>query len=237
MSKRSFTLLSCVLWLSLVTLACGSSGNGPTEVPATIAAVATVVEVENAAAPTLPSPPATEPALAPEETTVEPTATTVAAALTDSPSLATASLNASNNYGEPVGVNSYRMTLRFDSTLTGADGSVTTGSILIEGQRDVAQDASTFTASATGTADFGAGQQFNFTQIGENTHFILPSGDCVSFSGSGPSSEANPFAVFLDEGGVLGNLAGAEPGTPLYRDGKRGVDQPLHLQRNPSRPD
>ena len=214
MSKRSLTLLSCILWLSLVTVACGSSGNGPTEVPATIVAVATLVEVENAAAPTPPSPPATEPALAPEETTIEPTATTAAAALTDSPSPATASLNASNNYGEPVGVNSYRMTLRFDSTLTGADGSVTTGSILIEGQRDVAQDASTFTASATGTADFGAGQQFNFTQIGENTHFVLPNGDCVSFSGSGPSSEANLFAVFLDEGGVLGNLAGAVPGTP-----------------------
>lgn len=210
MLKHTFRLLFFVFLLSLVTLACGGSGNIATEIPPTVAAVATLGE--DAAAPT--SPPATEPPPTPAETVIEPTATTDAAAPTGTPSPATASLNAGNNYGEPAGVNSYRMSLRFDSTLTGADGSVTTGSILIEGQRDVSQDASTFTATGTGTADFGGGQTFSFTQIGDTTYFILPNGSCTSFSGSGPSSENNLFAVFLDDGGVLGNLTGAEPGIP-----------------------
>jgi hypothetical protein len=133
------------------------------------------------------------------------------------------SLNANNGYGEPMGVNSYRMTLRFDSTLTGADGSVTNGSILIEGQRDVSQDATAFTATGSGTADFGGGQQFSFTQMGDTTHFILPNGSCTSFSGSGPSGNNNPFAVFLDDGGVLGDLNGAVPGTPTTET-VNGVD-------------
>ena len=207
MQKVSFRLLFLILLLGFVTLACGGSGNATTAIPPTVAAVATLGE--DAAAPTPTSPPATELPPAPEAT-----ATPVAAASSATPSPTPVNLNASNNYGEPAGVTSYRMSLRFDSTLTGADGSVTTGSILIEGQRDVAQDASTFTATSTGTADFGGGQTFNFTQIGDTTYFILPNGSCTSFSGSGPSSENNLFAVFLDDGGVLGNLNGAELGIP-----------------------
>ena len=101
-----------------------------------------------------------------------------------------------------------------DSTLPAADGPATTGSILLEGQRDGRQDASTFTATATGTAAFGGGQTCNFTQNGDTTYANLPNGSCTSFSGSGPSSENNLFAVFLDDGGVLGNLNGAELGIP-----------------------
>lgn len=213
MSKRSVYFFLFILGWVLPVLACGGSGNTTAEVPPTIAAAATIIEAENI--PPSPMPATPEPPSAVAEITLEPTATVDAAASPDAPSAPTAiSLNANNQYGEPVGVNSYQMTLRFDSTLTGADGSVTNGSILITGQRDVSQNASTFTATGSGTADFGGGQQFSFTQLGDTTHFILPNGSCTSFSGSGPASTNNPFAIFLDNGGVLGNLEGAVPGVP-----------------------
>lgn len=125
MQKVSFRLLFLILLLGFVTLACGGSGNATAATPPTVAAVATLGE--DAATPTPTSPTPTSPP-APEAT-----ATPVAATSTATPSPTPVNLNASNNYGE-AGVTSYRMSLRFDSTLTGADGSVTTGSILIEGQ-------------------------------------------------------------------------------------------------------
>jgi len=222
MPKRTVFFLFLLGWV-LPVLACGGSGNTATEVQPTVAAVVSVPAVEDPTATPSPIPATNDLPAATLAPTVAATVTTDAAA-NPAPSIPiTVSLNANNGYGEPVGVNSYRMTLRFDSTLTGADGSVTNGSILIEGQRDVSQDATAFTATGSGTADFGGGQQFSFTQIGDTTHFILPNGSCTSFSGSGPSGSNNPFAVFLDDGGVLGDLNGAVPGTPATEN-VNGID-------------
>lgn len=212
MNKLSVSLLSLILLGALTALACGFGGSSPTAALPTIASVAATVSVATA----VPSPTAalevvetaveSEPEASATPAPVEPPAEEIAPAPPE-----TISLNPENNYGEPAGFDSYRMTLQFQSTLTGADGSVTNGAIMIEGLRDVLLNATSFTAMASGTADFGAGQQFTFTELEDMTYFIMPNGSCTAFAGA---TGTNPFAIFVDDGGVLGSLEGAQPGNP-----------------------
>jgi hypothetical protein len=215
MNKLSISLLSIILLGALTALACGFSGS-PSEALPTVAIAATFNEVTAVPSPTT----VIEAAEVPVEEQPEATATTAPAneGVVETPTAEpapaqpeTISLNPENNYGEPTGFDSYRMTLQFQSTLTGADGSVTNGAIMIEGLRDVALNATSFTATASGTADFGGGQQFNFTELADTTYFILPNGGCTSFAGA---TGTNPFAIFVDDGGVLGDLEGAQVGSP-----------------------
>ena len=214
MKKESFWLLFLILLLATAALACGlSEGNQPLP---TLAAQATVAVLATETNPTAGEPtgiPAEQPTEAVVDVVSEPAATTEPAAAPElaASSPATAALNPANNYGEPAGFDSYRMSLQFNSTLTGADGSMTTGSISIEALRDVLLNATAFTATAEGTADFGAGQQFTFTELGDMTYFILPNGGCTAFAGTNSN---NPFAIFVDDGGVLGELEGAQLATP-----------------------
>ncbi|MCB0012583.1 MAG: hypothetical protein KDE28_17285 [Anaerolineales bacterium] len=202
-SWRIIILTLFSLWLAACT------GNpSPTAEPApTVAPPAEIPAPTETALPTVAITTTPEPTVA-ATATAEPT---VAITTTAAPAVAGISLDAANAYGEPE-VDSYRLSLRFTSTLTGADGSVTQGTILIEGARDRLNDAASFTATANGTADFGAGQQFSFTQIGGVSYFSLPNGTCQAMSGANPNS--NLFSVFLDDGGVLGELTGAQPGDP-----------------------
>ena len=44
------------------------------------------------------------------------------------------------------------------------------------------------------------------------TYFILPNGSCFASQGSNPNADL--FTVFVDDGGILGDLEGAQPGIP-----------------------
>jgi hypothetical protein len=213
MKKTAYPILSLILMSVLMSLACGIGGAGSADPLPTIASLATVAEQ-----PAVPDPTAiiepTEAAVVAEPAATDPAVSDPSPTETAEPAPAsplTISLNAANNYGEPAGFDSYRMTLQFSSVLTGADGSVTNGAISIEGLRDVAFNATSFAAAATGTADFGGGQQFSFTELGDSAYFIMPNGSCTAFAGA---IGTNPFAIFLDDGGVLGNLEGAQLADP-----------------------
>lgn len=208
MKKASLSFLFFIFMGVLTALACGFSGDPATAVPPTLAVLAATVDVGTAVPSPTTAVEATEVMVEPTAT-MEPEPTTTTEPPPSEPT--TISLNVENNYGEPAGFDSYRTMLRFESTLTGADGSVTNGAINIEGLRDVTMGATTFSATATGTADFGGGQEFTFTELGGMTYFILPNGSCSALTG-GPGT--NPFAIFVDDGGVLGTLEGAQPGNP-----------------------
>ena len=198
--------------LTLALIACNNSQPVPTLMPVAVVedAVQTAVATEPAPAPAAVS--TLEPTYTPESAGADvPTVTPEVAENEAEDTPVTAALNGSNNYGEPD-VNSYRISLRFESTLVGADGSQNSGTIMLEGARDVAPDAMTFTANASGTADFGSGQQMTFTRIGETVYALLPNGSCTSFVGAPPGMDL--YDTFIASGGMLGNLEGAEPGIP-----------------------
>ena len=211
MTKQHQIFIGIIFFIVILAACNGSNAAVPTLVPTIVlgdvvqTAVPTVLVEEMevletaVALPTVITEPATtqpEPATPEPEVGGEPN---------------TVSLTADNNYGEPD-VDSYQLSLRFESTLTGADGSVTNGGIFIEGARDVVNNASTFSATATGTADFGSGQLFSFTQVDEMTYFILPNGSCFATQGSNPNADL--FTVFVADGGILGDLEGAQSGIP-----------------------
>lgn len=218
MTKRA-SFPTCFAFLLIFLTACTGGGQAnSTEIPTLAPTLSLPSEVATAIptpeSPTMEVPGPTSPAATattnsqPEATATE-LPTVMPEADTGVPD--TVNLNAGNNYGEPD-VDSYRLSLQFESTLTGADGSMTIGSIVIEGARDLVNNASTFSAMASGTVDFGGGQEFAFTQVNETTYFILPNGACIASEGRNPNTDL--FAVFLADGGILGNLTGAMLGTP-----------------------
>ncbi len=207
MTKQHRFYVGIIFFIVMLAACNGSNAAVPTLVPTLVLGdVVPTVQAEEVAV--------TETAVVPPTATTE-TATAQLETATPEPEVGDTpdiiSLNADNNYGEPD-VDSYRLSLRFESTLTGADGSVTNGGIFIEGARDVASNASTFTATATGTADFGSGPLFSFTQVDEMTYFILPNGSCFASQGSSPNADL--YTIFVADGGILGELEGAQPGIP-----------------------
>ncbi|MFQ5409860.1 MAG: hypothetical protein ACE5FI_15735 [Anaerolineales bacterium] len=123
---------------------------------------------------------------------------------------APASLSASNNYGEPTGVQYYKTTLEFRSQLVHADGSETMGRIVANARRIVAPHALWMEFIAEGTASF-QGDRFVLVQQDGTDYFVLPTGECVTF----PSGQGNnPYNLLLRGGGMLGELEGALPVGP-----------------------
>ncbi|MCP5094908.1 MAG: hypothetical protein GY943_05085 [Chloroflexi bacterium] len=147
-------------------------------------------------------------------------------------------LNAENNYGIPDSITSFRTSVFFESTETLADGTQTISTITVEGSRDVAGDKSTFTATASGAADFGSGQLFSFTEIEGVTYFILPDGNCATFSGETPGDDL--YGLFYDDGGFLGELNATDLGMPPIAE-VNGVDTYHYVfdetNLNPNDPD
>lgn len=213
LSLRYFFVLFVLLF---VVAGCGSGNNddaGDAAAP-TLAAAATVPADNNSSVSepaAIPTPVDTVPAPIEEPDSNAPVENDDADDTT-STAVPLLALNATNSYGEPTTVSGYRMTLAFDSTVTQADGKQQMSSIVVEGERDIVGNKATYTATASGAADFGAGQSFTFTEVDDRTYMILPNGSCATFSETGPGSDL--YGVFLNEGGFLGELDGATVGMP-----------------------
>ncbi|MCA9924447.1 MAG: hypothetical protein KC421_18850 [Anaerolineales bacterium] len=192
--------------LTFLVVGCGSTGSD--EASPTLVAAATVPADDSVdAAPTATPVPAA-PTIAPtDEAPVADDAGNGAPA--NSPTLA---LNATNSYGEPINVSSYKLTLEFKETITEADGTEIVTSVLMEGERDVIGNKAVFSAQMLGDVDFGPGNTFTYTEVDDRTYFILPTGQCATFSET--ATDGDLYSIFLSEGGFIGDLDGASIGNP-----------------------
>ena len=113
---------------------------------------------------------------------------------------ATFSLNADNLYGEPAGVDSYRISLEFTAVGVDAAGNPTSGSVTATGVRSVNSDAIRVVFEAAGTANVGSGNVLTWTRVDDTEYMELSDGFCAAFP---PNESENPFTVFLNTGGVI----------------------------------
>ncbi|KAA3655924.1 MAG: hypothetical protein DWQ04_32610, partial [Chloroflexi bacterium] len=102
-----------------------------------------------------------------------------------------------------------------------ADGTEVVTSVLMEGERDVAGNKAVFSAQMLGDVDFGPGTTFTYTEVDDRTYFILPTGQCATFSEG--VTDGDLYSVFLSEGGFMGELDGASIGNPATEN-VNGVD-------------
>ncbi|MCA9929763.1 MAG: hypothetical protein KC419_14855 [Anaerolineales bacterium] len=192
--------------LTFLVVGCGSTGSD--EASPTLVAAATVPADDSADAVPTATPVPAAPTIAPtDEAPVADDAGNGAPA--NSPTLA---LNATNSYGEPINVSSYKLTLEFKETITEADGTEIVTSVLMEGERDVIGNKAVFSAQMLGDVDFGPGNTFTYTEVDDRTYFILPTGQCATFSET--ATDGDLYSIFLSEGGFIGDLDGASIGNP-----------------------
>lgn len=195
MSKRFLSIFTVLMFL---LAACGSGGE-ETAVPTLVPAIEEPVQDESEAVE--------EEVLEEVNTPVPEEEAPVEDVPVEAPSTdeeeSVLSLNAENNYGEPSNVSSYKITAVYQSTYTDADGNTTTGTFTINGERDVENNALSFNAQGEGNADFGAGESFSFVQFEDATYFTLPTGECLTV---GQGMDENPYSIFLEDGGFLGEL-------------------------------
>ena len=207
MKVFSFPYLFVLAVLALLVVGCSGSSSSD-DAPPTVAAAATVPTDDNSVveptATPVPAEPTTEPTTAPADD-----APAADDASSDAPMLA---LNANNNYGEPTNVSSYKLTLELEETVTQADGTEVVTSVLMEGERDVVGNKAVFSAQMLGDVDFGTGTTFTYTEVDDRTYFILPTGQCATFSES--VTDGDLYSVFLSDGGFMGDLDGASIGNP-----------------------
>ena len=207
MKVFSFPYLFVLAVSALLVVGCGGSSDSD-EAPPTVAAAATIPTDDNSVVEPTATPVPAEPTTAPADDA--PAADdTSSDASADSPML---TLNANNNYGEPTNVSSYKLMLELIETVTQADGTEVVTSVLMEGERDVAGNKAVFSAQMLGDVDFGTGTTFTYTEVDDRTYFILPTGQCATFSES--VTDGDLYSVFLSDGGFMGDLDGASIGNP-----------------------
>ncbi len=121
----------------------------------------------------------------------------------------TFTLNADNLYGEPLIYNTYRTTVAFTFRGTAEDGSLVEGALNGEGARSVEPPATTVAFTSSGSAELGDEASYVFTQIGETDYIVAPSLGCATLATGGVGS-VDLYALLLADGGMLGQLVGAE---------------------------
>lgn len=103
-------------------------------------------------------------------------------------------------YAQPDLFNTYRTSFyhHFD-----AEGSIT-GTVNLDSSTRVAPYETTMAFETSGTAVFGGGGTFTYTQIADVQYVVSPSLGCQS---GAPGMQPNPFEAGLDSGGMLTGLA------------------------------
>ncbi|MEW5989278.1 MAG: hypothetical protein AB1791_21845 [Chloroflexota bacterium] len=199
MKKQVKWILTMTMILALAGLACNAFSGGSEETPA-----ATKSAPVQSTSPEETTGQSGESSAAGETTPAEPTA---APSTGDSGGGLADLLNldASNNFGAPTEVNSYRIS--FDMTFEGTDanGGPVNGRITAEGAQVRDPAAYTFTFGAEGDGET-AGTLFTFMQVGGTTYMIMPQAGCMSSQASG---EENPFTALTASGGMVGEVEGA----------------------------
>ncbi len=106
-------------------------------------------------------------------------------------------------YNEPPN-SSYLTTLEYYMTVENDDGSTSqVGRVDATGSHTISPDASSMVFNMDGGAGGGLGETMTVVQIEDTFYAVLPPNDCLMMAGQ--SGFENPFALFLDAGGFLGN--------------------------------
>lgn len=203
MNKHTQWILTMIVVLSLAGLACNALSGGGGEIPAA-----------TESAPVESTSPDEATTQAGETAPAEPTAASTTGETSGGQEMTAGSggladllnLDASNNFGAPTDLNSYRIS--FDLTYEGTDanGAPVSGRLTAEGAQVREPAASIFTFSMEGEADT-AGNLFTFMQIGDTNYMIMPQMGCISTSQAG--GEENPFDALMASGGMMGAVEGA----------------------------